>query len=80
VSAALEDDTQPCVYPPCTGTMTSELDGEQVVWACGTCLNESYGERVPARGDTCQMGVPAALQQRQPPAGPVPLTLGRRPE
>jgi hypothetical protein len=84
----VEDETRPCPYTtpagPCPGVMEAELDGQQVVWACTVCFGEQYGSRLPAdeqAGPVCQMGVPEAMQQREPPSGgPVFLQIGRRPE
>jgi hypothetical protein len=61
--------------------MESELDGDCLVWACQTCRNETYERREADGGDTCQVGVPAVLQQREPPGGPVFLGpfIARRP-
>lgn len=77
----VEEERRPCAYPPCTGQMEADLDGDCVVWACLTCGNETYGQR-SAAPDACQVGVPVALQQQEPPGGPVFLgpTITRRPQ
>lgn len=76
----IEDEWRPCQYAPCEGRMYPDLDGDLVVWGCAACGNEAYEYR-KAAGDTCQAGVPAALQQREPLAGTVFLgpSISRRP-
>jgi hypothetical protein len=77
----IEDESRPCIYEPCPGRMVPELDGDVVTWECGTCHNETYGSRAGG-GDTCAAGLPVALQQHEPPAGPVFLgsAISRRPQ
>lgn len=78
----IEDESRPCCYPPCTGRMTADLDGECVVWECGSCGNETYAPSQGGAPDACQVGVSAAAQQRELPGAPVFLgqTIGRRPQ
>jgi hypothetical protein len=77
----IEEDTRPCCYPPCGGVMELEIDGGQEVWACGTCQNVTYGSYQAAGEDSCQVGMPTAVQQQEPPGAPVFLGgIGRRPQ
>ena len=62
----IEDETRPCVYDPCPGTMEPELDGGSVVWSCGTCHNETYTMPDAAPPGTCGAGVQPDAQQRSP--------------
>jgi|GEM_PF-3506507 len=68
----------PCIYSPCQGHASLEYDGSCWFRACGTCGGEfGYTLGEPDAG-SCQLGVPASLQER-PPA-PVYLgSIGRRP-
>ena len=85
--AGVEDESRPCPFTtsagPCPGRLEPDLDGELVVWTCTACGSEDYGQRLPQAAGTCQMGLPAEMQQTAPPGGGTTFlgpTIGRRPQ
>jgi len=85
--ASVEDESRPCPFAtsdgPCPGRLEPDLDGELVVWTCTDCGSEDYGQRLPQAAGTCQLGLPAEMQQAAPPGGSTTFlgpTIGRRPQ
>jgi hypothetical protein len=85
VSQPVVEDTRPCPYNPCTGTMEPELDGGVEYFACTTCFSEYYPPS-PAE-PTCAAGLTASQRTalgEPAPESPAPATwlgqIGRRPE
>lgn len=84
---AVEDESVPCYFSredgPCPGRLEPDIEDSLITWTCTECGSQAYGKRVAGQQDACQAGVPAALQQPEPPRqgttflGP---TIGRRPQ
>jgi hypothetical protein len=75
------EETRDCADRECPGKAEPEEDGDLHYFACTTCGYESGYVRIQQSAPGCQLGVPADIRARAqvPQAGPVPISIGRRP-